>query len=197
MNGQTDDTAHPVYLFDTSVIIQHLNDGNSVLGKGKRFISVITEMEVLAKPHILLEMEQKALRFLKGFTIVPLSNAVKYEAIRIRREGLPRLKLPDSIIAATAVVLDAQLITADEKLRRLAWPGFNATLPSFKYSASTYKKSTDGEGFFKTSFGRIFCFAKNRAFRGFRRLRGRSAPLQSLAHEPASKSAMRIYDRSQ
>jgi hypothetical protein len=36
----------------------------------------------------------------------------------------------------------------------------------------------------KTSFGRIFCSAKNRALRGFRRLRGRYAPLQSLARIP-------------
>jgi predicted nucleic acid-binding protein len=132
MNGRTDGAAPPLYVFDTNVIIRHLNDGSSVLGKGKRFISVITEMEVLAKPHISPEAEQKALRFIKGFTIVPLSDAIKHMAIRIRREGSPRLKLPDAIVAATAVILDAQLITADEKLRRLVWPGFNAVLPPFR-----------------------------------------------------------------
>jgi hypothetical protein len=52
------------------------------------------------------------------------------------------------------------------------------------YSASTQEELTDVKGFFKTSFGRLFCFAKNRALRGFRRLRGRSAPLQSLARIP-------------
>ncbi|MDR1095985.1 MAG: type II toxin-antitoxin system VapC family toxin [Spirochaetaceae bacterium] len=128
MNGRTD--IPPVYVFDTNVIIKHLNDGTSVLWRGKRFISVVTDMEVLAKPHISLEAEQNALLFLRGFTIVPLSDTVKYEAIRNRREGSPRLKLPDAIIAATAVVFDAQLITADEKLRRFAWPGFSAILPS-------------------------------------------------------------------
>jgi hypothetical protein len=34
------------------------------------------------------------------------------------------------------------------------------------YSASTYKKSTDGEGFFKTSFGRIFGYAENSGLSG-------------------------------
>jgi predicted nucleic acid-binding protein len=131
MNGRTDDTAPPVYVFDTNVIIRHLNDENSVLWKGKRFISVITEIEVLAKPHIPPEMEQKTLKFLKGFSIIPLSDAIKREAIRIRREGSPRLKLPDAIVAATAVVLDAQLITFDEKLHRLTWPGFSTrAMPS-------------------------------------------------------------------
>jgi predicted nucleic acid-binding protein len=130
MNGRTDGTAPPVYVFDTNVIIRHLNDRTSVLWKGRRFISVITEMEVLAKPHMPPEAEQEARDFLKGFSIIPLSDAVKHEAIRIRREASPRLKLPDAIIAATAVVLEAQLITADEKLSRLAWPGFNTALPS-------------------------------------------------------------------
>jgi predicted nucleic acid-binding protein len=37
-------------------------------------------------------------------------------------------KLSDSIVAATAVVLEAQLITTDDKLRRLLWPGFNAAM---------------------------------------------------------------------
>jgi predicted nucleic acid-binding protein len=130
MNGRTDGTIPLVYVFDTNVIIKHLNDGTSVLLKGKRFVSAITEMEVLAQPHMTLEAEEKALRFLRGFTIIPLSDTVKYEAIRIRRDGSPRLKLPDAVVAATAVVFDAQLITADEKLRRLVWPGFSAALPS-------------------------------------------------------------------
>jgi hypothetical protein len=55
------------------------------------------------------------------------------------------------------------------------------------YSASTQKELTDARGFFKTSFGRIFCSTKNRAFRGFRPAalrRDRSAPLQSLARIP-------------
>jgi predicted nucleic acid-binding protein len=49
-----------------------------------------------------------------------------FDTNRIRREGFPRLKLPDAIIAATAVVFDAQLITTDDKLLRLVWPGFRA-----------------------------------------------------------------------
>jgi hypothetical protein len=56
------------------------------------------------------------------------------------------------------------------------------------------------EKFFKTSFGRIFGYAENRALRGFRRTawptalrRGRSAPLQSLAqvaHQQAGVSLL-------
>ena len=35
-----------------------------------------------------------------------------------------KLKLPDSIIAATSIVLDALLLTDDEHLLKLSWPGF-------------------------------------------------------------------------
>ena len=48
------------------------------------------------------------------------------EAVRIRRFGSPHLKLPDAIIAASAVVLDATLVTNDETMLRLEWPGFAA-----------------------------------------------------------------------
>ena len=125
MNGRT----KAVYVFDTNIIIGSLSGRDTVLQMGSRFISIITEMEILAKPDISPEAEQKALDFLKGIAIIPLSGAVKWEAIRIRREGKPRLKLPDAIVAATAVILDATLVTADEKLGNLVWDGFNAVPP--------------------------------------------------------------------
>ncbi|MDR1232049.1 MAG: hypothetical protein LBK61_11710, partial [Spirochaetaceae bacterium] len=46
----------------------------------------------------------------------------------------------------------------------------------YAYNASTCKILTDTRGFLS---GRISGYAGNRALRGFRRLRGRSAPLQS------------------
>jgi predicted nucleic acid-binding protein len=122
MNGLTE----AVYIFDTNAIIRHLNNGNNTLLAGSRFISVITEMELLAKPDISPEAGQKVYAFLKDIIVIPLSDAIKSEAIRIRREGSPRPKLPDAIVTATAVVLNAKLVTADGKLGRLVWPGFEA-----------------------------------------------------------------------
>jgi predicted nucleic acid-binding protein len=58
--------------------------------------------------------------------VIISKDEIKWEAIRIRRAGSPRLKLPDAIVTATAVVLSAYLVTADDKLTKLAWPGFNA-----------------------------------------------------------------------
>jgi hypothetical protein len=41
--------------------------------------------------------------------------------------------LPDAIVAAAAIFLDAQLIIADEKLHHLVLPGFTAAPPPFEY----------------------------------------------------------------
>jgi predicted nucleic acid-binding protein len=125
MNGPTS----AVYVFDTNVIIGNLNGKTMTLPAGRRFISIITEMEVLSKPDITPEAEREIQNFLEGITIIPLSDEIKWETIRIRRAGSPRLKLPDAIVAATAVVLNARLVTADDKLVKLAWPGFNALPP--------------------------------------------------------------------
>ena len=71
---------------------------------------------------------------LSTFTIVPLYDAVKNIAIEIRRSGLPRPKLPDAIVAATAVLLDAALVTQDRKLLALQWPGLHTC--AFHHSAT-------------------------------------------------------------
>jgi predicted nucleic acid-binding protein len=65
------------------------------------------------------------LHYGQTLTIMPLTVQIKEEAIRIRRYGSPRLKLPDAIIAATAVVLKATLATSDAKMLSLDWPGLS------------------------------------------------------------------------
>jgi predicted nucleic acid-binding protein len=96
------------------------------LPSGDLFISVMTRMEVLSKPDHTPETEQAAREFLGKLTVIPLSLEVERLAISIRREGTPRPKLPDAIVASTAVILGAQLATSDEKLSRLVWPGLVA-----------------------------------------------------------------------
>jgi predicted nucleic acid-binding protein len=99
------------------------------LPRGDIFISVISRMEVLAKPDHTPESEKEAQNFLNELTVIPLVDAIERTATYIRREGSPRLKLPDAIVAATAVILNAKLVTYDERLVKLTWPGFNAVLP--------------------------------------------------------------------
>jgi predicted nucleic acid-binding protein len=87
------------------------------------FASVITEMELLACPNLRPEDEQAIRSFLKDVTVIPLVDSIKDEATAIRRFGKPCPKLPDAIIAATAVLLGATLVTDDAKLLKLDWPG--------------------------------------------------------------------------
>jgi predicted nucleic acid-binding protein len=111
------------YVVDTNPIIYFTENIIPALPAGKRLVSIITEMELLVYPDFTLEKEQGIRDFLNSVTIVPLTEDIKREAIRIRRDGVPRLKLPDAIIAATAVILGTELVTEDTNMLKLVWPG--------------------------------------------------------------------------
>jgi predicted nucleic acid-binding protein len=72
----------------------------------------------------LKEDEQKRISdFLENIAVVPYDTDIENETVKIRRFGKPCPKLPDAIIAATAVLLGATLVTNDAKLLKLDWPG--------------------------------------------------------------------------
>jgi predicted nucleic acid-binding protein len=87
------------------------------LPNGQYFISVISEIELLSYALLDDSAQSKIEKFLSGITIVGLSEPVKRQAILLRREH--QLKLPDAIVAATALSLGATLITNDSKLLKL------------------------------------------------------------------------------
>jgi len=84
---------------------------------GEYFVSVITEMELLSYPLIEAEHEGQIQSFLSKVAVVELNSEIKRTAIEIRR--VAGLKLPDAIIAATAMVIDAELLTNDRKLQSI------------------------------------------------------------------------------
>jgi predicted nucleic acid-binding protein len=92
------------------------------IDKAKQYISVITRMEIMAKRNMTPEEEQVIHDFIADVTVVPLDETVEQKAIELRRST--KLKLPDCIVAATAIILDAVLLTADDHLLCLSWPGF-------------------------------------------------------------------------
>jgi predicted nucleic acid-binding protein len=119
MNGLTDRCS----VLDTNWVVDFTDGKMAEFPDGKRFVSVITEMELFAVPFLTPEKEQGRRNFLDELIIIPLNEKIKQEAIRIRRYGKPRLKLPDAIIAATAVVIDATLVTNDSAMLKLNWQG--------------------------------------------------------------------------
>jgi len=119
------------FVLDTNAIIFLTTRGNVIpseleneLDDADLFISVITEIELFSKPELPPDEEENLHAFLSDrISIIDLTDEIKKETIALRRTV--KHKLPDCIVAATAIVLNATLLTADEKLLRLNWQNFN------------------------------------------------------------------------
>jgi predicted nucleic acid-binding protein len=90
-------------------------------------ISVITQIEVLGFPNITPEEEKQIVDFLSAITVVNIDNAIIAGAVAIRRNKDKKIKLPDAIVAATALALDATLITRDDDLLKLQFGSYTAS----------------------------------------------------------------------
>lgn len=107
------------FVADTNAII-YLLSGKSYMmpyRDARLGISVITEMELLSFPRITSEELNNLHSLLSDCTIFPLNTAIKERAILIRRTY--GTKLPDSIVAATALELGTPLITADKGFKKI------------------------------------------------------------------------------
>lgn len=101
------------YLLDTNTIIYALNQGLK-LQNAKYLVSVITEIELLSYSNLTKSDEEILKRLLSQFESIELTKSVKEKTIQIRRDS--KLKLPDSIIVASALDNDAVLVTSDKQL---------------------------------------------------------------------------------
>ena len=84
------------------------------LQNGKYLVSVITEIELLSYSNLTKEDETALKNLLSHFESIELTKSVKEKTIQIRRDS--KLKLPDSIIVASALDNDAILVTSDKQL---------------------------------------------------------------------------------
>lgn len=105
-------------LLDTNVVL-YLLGGRLVnpLPSGQYLVSVITEIELLSYPSISLDEEVQIRDFLTKITVVGIESNIKKLAIALRKQY--RLRIPDTIIAATAQSLNATLFTNDVRLVNL------------------------------------------------------------------------------
>lgn len=108
-------------LLDTNVLIYHIRlalteEVTQQLGEAlkaqRAFISVITRIEMLAWKGHTDESLRQTTDLIRLLPELPLSEAVIVQAIRIRKAY--GLKLPDAVIAATAMANGLQLMTANE-----------------------------------------------------------------------------------
>ncbi len=102
-------------VFDSNIIIDLLNGIDAARAELNRYeepsISMITWIEVLA--GIPLDTERPVRGLLGTFRIHPVDIAVAGRALGIRREH--RLRVPDSIIWATALELGQILVTRNTR----------------------------------------------------------------------------------
>ena len=106
----------PGYLIDTNALIDFLgkklpNDGMKLLSSiidAVPCISVITKIEVLGF-NTSQEHSQLLTEFLNDINFLDLTNEIVDATINIRKKH--KIKLPDAIIAATALVHNSILIS--------------------------------------------------------------------------------------
>ena len=98
------------------------------LPAGPYAVSVITALELLSYPALRPEDEDIIRGFLADVDQVELTTPVREATILLRRRN--RLKLPDAIIAGTALALDVELITNDARLHQI--PGLSSRFPVLK-----------------------------------------------------------------
>jgi len=113
------------YLLDTNAIVCLLRGGNALQQRLQSAewvgISVLSQIEFLAFPNLSESDRRIFQEFSDAVEVVGLGRterALIDTIVSLRAQY--RLKLPDAIIAATAVERDATLITDDRQLRKLS-----------------------------------------------------------------------------
>lgn len=102
------------YLIDTNAVIDYLNNklpekAADLLDSQELELSVISRMELLAWPKASPKQLSVLKEFIGAIVIWSLDEPVIVKGIEIRKDF--RVKLPDAIIAATAIVHGLALIT--------------------------------------------------------------------------------------
>lgn len=97
-------------LVDTHVFVDHLRGAHELKpGAHRLFYSVITRAELFAGTSA----SDQVVQLLSAFRELPVDRAIAERAGRIRRET--ELRMPDALIAATAVEHELALVTRNRR----------------------------------------------------------------------------------
>jgi predicted nucleic acid-binding protein len=101
-------------VLDTNIVLYLLN-GDQVLSellyRKKLYLSFISQLELLGFKGITVKQHAEISKFIQDCIVIDINEEIKQDVIFIRRHT--RLKLPDSIVLATARFLGLALITSD------------------------------------------------------------------------------------
>ena len=105
------------YLVDSNIIIYHLNNesiATKFLSQNYQEIAIsqITYVEVLSFPFS-TEQENEVKILLSKFKILDVDQAISNQAVENRK--IKKIKLPDNLIASTAMVNKLTIVTRNVK----------------------------------------------------------------------------------
>lgn len=112
------DTNICIYLLNADLVVADLLDGYQI------YISFITEIELYAYHHANPSAKAILDSFINSVNVVNINHSIKQKTIDIRRDY--KRKLPDSIIAASALIEDITFISSDKGFQKI--PGLDLIL---------------------------------------------------------------------
>lgn len=102
------------FIADTNFLI-YLHEGNETLKPFLDYnfgISFISEVELLGFKNITKIQEEELKNLINDCYLIEWNTKIKDQTIALRKKYL--IKLPDAIIAATSIIFDIPLVTADK-----------------------------------------------------------------------------------
>jgi predicted nucleic acid-binding protein len=105
------DTNIAIYLLDGDISVAE------VLNKKRLYLSFISQLELMGYPGLSKQQEQQIENMLENCVIIDINSEIKQETIRLRKKH--SIKLPDCIVAATALYMDLPLITSDKGFNKI------------------------------------------------------------------------------
>ena len=110
-----------MYTLDTNAILYYLKDDADAVSVLRGvfaenvpvYASAVTELELLAYSDLSPEEESLIEELLATISIIPVDSRVARLAALVRRHY--RLKVPDSVIAATAMFTGSRLVTRNTR----------------------------------------------------------------------------------
>ncbi len=107
------------YLADTNVLLYVIAGNTAVISyiNEEFYISEISEIELLGNKGITdIQLKYRS-KIIDNCTVVGLSEYIKRITIQLKQSYT--LKIPDAIIAATAIYLNIPLLTADKEFKKI------------------------------------------------------------------------------
>ncbi len=101
-------------LLDTNIVLYLLNGDKTLadlLYKQKLYLSFINQLELLGFRGITDYQLREINKFIRDCIVIDINEEIKNEVIEIRKTT--KLRLPDSIVLATARFLSIPIITSD------------------------------------------------------------------------------------